>query len=60
VRLPQRFAPALRQGTPCVVGRIEKGYCLLDLRCVLPADDHVLHRAINEAAACEGVDACTS
>ena len=36
--LPETFAVALRCGEPCVVGRVEGGRCLLDLRCV-PADD---------------------
>jgi len=36
--LPESFAAALRSGEPCVVGRVEDGRCLLDLRCV-PADD---------------------
>jgi L-seryl-tRNA(Ser) seleniumtransferase len=33
------WAAALRAGDPCVVGRVEKGRCLLDLRCVRPEDD---------------------
>jgi L-seryl-tRNA(Ser) seleniumtransferase len=36
--LPESFVAALRSGEPCVVGRVEDGRCLLDLRCV-PADD---------------------
>jgi L-seryl-tRNA(Ser) seleniumtransferase len=35
--LPERYAAALRSGEPCIVGRIEDGRCLLDLRCI-PAD----------------------
>jgi L-seryl-tRNA(Ser) seleniumtransferase len=35
--LPERYAQPLRQGTPPVVGRLERGRLLLDLRCV-PAD----------------------
>jgi L-seryl-tRNA(Ser) seleniumtransferase len=34
------FAGSLRGGDPCVVGRIEDGRCLIDLRCV-PADRDV-------------------
>jgi L-seryl-tRNA(Ser) seleniumtransferase len=35
--LPQEYAAPLRLGAPCVVGRVERGRLLLDLRCV-PAD----------------------
>lgn len=35
--VPQRFADRLRTGRPAVVGRIDQGRCLLDLRTV-PAD----------------------
>ena len=50
VRLPAHLAPALRQGDPCVVARIEKGHCLLDLRCI-PADaDLRLQAAVLTAA----------
>ena len=37
VSLPAAYAVALRRGDPCVVGRVERDRCLLDLRCV-PAD----------------------
>jgi L-seryl-tRNA(Ser) seleniumtransferase len=37
VSLPPDCAVALRRGDPCVVGRVERDRCLLDLRCV-PAD----------------------
>jgi L-seryl-tRNA(Ser) seleniumtransferase len=37
-RTADAWARALRTGDPCVVGRVERGRCLLDLRCV-PADD---------------------
>ena len=33
------IAAALRTGDPSVVARIEHGRCLIDLRCVDPADD---------------------
>ena len=46
VALPERYAPALRVGDPCVVGRLEGGACLLDLRCIDPASDEVLVRAV--------------
>jgi L-seryl-tRNA(Ser) seleniumtransferase len=44
VRLPDDrpaddWARALRTGDPCVVGRVERGRCLLDLRCLPAADD---------------------
>ena len=38
VALPEAYAGARRGGRPAVVGRVERGRCLLDLRCV-PADD---------------------
>jgi L-seryl-tRNA(Ser) seleniumtransferase len=37
VALPERDAEPLRLGDPAVVARVERGRCLLDLRCV-PAD----------------------
>jgi L-seryl-tRNA(Ser) seleniumtransferase len=37
VSLPEHYAVPLRTGTPAVVARVERGRCLLDLRCV-PAD----------------------
>ncbi|HVC03896.1 MAG TPA: L-seryl-tRNA(Sec) selenium transferase [Candidatus Acidoferrales bacterium] len=46
VSLPESYAEPLRLGDPAVVGRIEHGRCLLDLRCV-PADaDPVLISAV--------------
>src|SRR4051794_2799083 len=38
VALPVSYAERLRLGDPCIVGRVERDRCLLDLRCV-PADD---------------------
>ncbi|MFT7834624.1 L-seryl-tRNA(Sec) selenium transferase [Saccharothrix sp. BKS2] len=46
VSLPERYAPALRGGRPPVVGRVERGRCLLDLRTVDPADDDRLREAV--------------
>jgi L-seryl-tRNA(Ser) seleniumtransferase len=46
VALPERFAPALRTGDPAVLGRLEHGRCLLDLRAVDPGDDEVVARAV--------------
>ncbi len=37
VSLPERYAPLLRAGRPPVLGRVEHGRCLLDLR-ALPAE----------------------
>ncbi|MGQ0841938.1 L-seryl-tRNA(Sec) selenium transferase [Actinokineospora sp.] len=46
VSLPERFATPLRTGTIPVVGRIEHGRYLLDLRSVDPADDEDVIRAV--------------
>ena len=51
VALPERYAAALRACDPPVLGRVEHGRCLLDLR-ALPADaDAVLTTAV---LACSG------
>ena len=42
VSLPEPCAQPLRTGTPAVVGRLENGRCLLDLRTVAPEDDEAL------------------
>ncbi|HLH45990.1 MAG TPA: L-seryl-tRNA(Sec) selenium transferase, partial [Acidimicrobiales bacterium] len=43
VALPPRYAALLRRGDPCVVGRVERDRCLLDLRAVPPeADDEIV------------------
>jgi L-seryl-tRNA(Ser) seleniumtransferase len=48
---PLRDGPAVRRGeVPAVVGRLEKGRLLLDLRSVDPADDDTLVAAILTAA----------
>jgi len=46
VALPVSYAERLRRGDPCVVGRVERGRCLLDLRCVPEADDGALAAAV--------------
>jgi len=46
VALPQRYAEALRRGNPAIVGRLERGRCLIDLRCVPDSADAVVSRAI--------------
>ncbi len=43
VSLPESYAAALRTGNPPVVGRVERGRCLLDLRTIdVEADDRLL------------------
>ncbi|KUI11455.1 L-selenocysteinyl-tRNA(Sec) synthase [Mycolicibacterium acapulense] len=46
VSLPESYAAPLRTGTPAVVGRLEGGRCLLDLRTVPPDDDGLLAEAV--------------
>ncbi|KUH84588.1 L-seryl-tRNA(Sec) selenium transferase [Mycobacterium sp. IS-1556] len=46
VSLPESYAAPLRTGTPAVVGRLEAGRCLLDLRTVAPDDDGLLAEAV--------------
>jgi len=46
VSLPESYAELLRLGDPPIVGRIERGRCLLDLRCVPPDADPDLIRAV--------------
>jgi L-seryl-tRNA(Ser) seleniumtransferase len=46
VSLPESYAVALRTGTPPVVGRLEAGRCLLDLRTVAPEEDELLLAAV--------------
>ncbi|BBX63916.1 L-seryl-tRNA(Sec) selenium transferase [Mycobacterium saskatchewanense] len=46
VSLPAPYAVALRAGNPPVVGRLEAGRCLLDLRTVPPEDDELLAEAV--------------
>jgi L-seryl-tRNA(Ser) seleniumtransferase len=49
--LPERLAAPLRGGDPPVVGRVERGRLLLDLRCVPPDRDAMLAAAVRRAAA---------
>jgi L-seryl-tRNA(Ser) seleniumtransferase len=46
ISLPEDCAAALRTGAPAVVGRIEGGRCVLDLRTVAPEEDELLVRAV--------------
>ncbi|MFB7596842.1 L-seryl-tRNA(Sec) selenium transferase [Streptomyces sp. NPDC056160] len=48
--LPERYAAALRTGPLPVVGRVEAGRCLLDLRAVPAEDDERLAGAVRRAA----------
>jgi L-seryl-tRNA(Ser) seleniumtransferase len=50
VELPPAFAEALRRGRPAVVARVERGRCLLDLRCVDEDDDDRVAAAVLAAA----------
>jgi L-seryl-tRNA(Ser) seleniumtransferase len=58
VSLPESFAAALRAATPPVLGRLEHGRCLLDLRAVAPEQDTALRDAVLATARRSG--ACTS
>ena len=49
--LPPEYAAPLRRGSPPVVGRVEHGRLLLDLRCVPESLDESLFAAIRHAAA---------
>ncbi|MBW0102494.1 L-seryl-tRNA(Sec) selenium transferase [Pseudonocardia sp. KRD291] len=50
VSLPEAFAAVLRAGDPAVLGRLEHGRCLLDLRAVAPGDDDALAAAVRRTA----------
>ncbi|GIE94542.1 L-seryl-tRNA(Sec) selenium transferase [Paractinoplanes rishiriensis] len=49
--LPEPYAEPLRTGAPAVLGRVDRGRLLLDLRCVPPAADDDLIAAIRAVAA---------
>jgi L-seryl-tRNA(Ser) seleniumtransferase len=44
--LPLRYAAPLRRGAPPILGRVEKGRLLLDLRCVSAAQDEAIAVAV--------------
>jgi L-seryl-tRNA(Ser) seleniumtransferase len=46
---PDRLAAHLRDGDPPVIGRIEDGAVILDLRCVPPENDELLFQSILRA-----------
>ncbi|MYW15936.1 hypothetical protein GT039_10080, partial [Streptomyces sp. SID2955] len=48
--LPEPYAAVLRTGHDPVVGRLEAGRCLLDLRAVPPEDDDRLADAVRTAS----------
>ncbi|MEU6754727.1 L-seryl-tRNA(Sec) selenium transferase, partial [Spirillospora sp. NPDC046719] len=49
VSLPEPYAARLRRGSPAVMGRVEDGRCLLDLRAVHPDEDDAVARAVVSA-----------
>jgi L-seryl-tRNA(Ser) seleniumtransferase len=49
VGLPIRYSESLRRCATPVVGRVESGRCLLDLRSVAPGDDDLVVRAVLDA-----------
>ncbi|MDQ1739831.1 MAG: L-seryl-tRNA(Ser) seleniumtransferase [Pseudonocardiales bacterium] len=51
VALPERYAQALRATEPAVIGRLERGRCLLDLRCIEEAEEAALIAAVRSVAA---------
>ena len=50
IALSEQYAVTLRTGAPAVVGRIEDGRCLLDLRTVAPEDDAALLEAVRSCS----------
>ncbi|MCV7070842.1 hypothetical protein H7H73_10785, partial [Mycobacterium rufum] len=60
ISLPEHYAAALRTGARAVVGRIEDGRCLLDLRTVAPGDDAALLEAVRACASLSAEPTCTS
>jgi L-seryl-tRNA(Ser) seleniumtransferase len=51
VTLPEACAERLRRGEPGVVARVERGRCLVDLRCIPPDRDGDVERAVLAALA---------
>jgi len=56
VSLPEACAERLRGGEPGVVARVDRGRCLVDLRCVPPDRDGDVERAVLAALADEITD----
>jgi L-seryl-tRNA(Ser) seleniumtransferase len=46
VALPERYAALLRSRTQPVLARVERGQCLVDLRCIPETSDEVVAEAI--------------
>jgi L-seryl-tRNA(Ser) seleniumtransferase len=57
ISLPEWFAEALRRGEPAVLGRVERGRCLLDLRALDESDDEALLAAVAAVGAAPAVPA---
>ena len=49
VALPEAVAAVLRSGDPAVLARVERGRCLVDLRCIDERDDALVGRAVLSA-----------
>jgi L-seryl-tRNA(Ser) seleniumtransferase len=46
VSLPERYAEALRLGRPAVLARLDRGRCLVDLRCIPAEQEDALVEAV--------------
>jgi L-seryl-tRNA(Ser) seleniumtransferase len=55
VELPEDLARPLRTGDPAVLGRVERGALLLDMRTVAPDDDEAVAKAVLAAAGARDV-----
>jgi L-seryl-tRNA(Ser) seleniumtransferase len=55
VALPEAYSALLRSQPHPVLARVERGQCLVDLRCVPPGQDDEVVRAIGRAADSRGV-----
>ncbi len=51
---PDALAAALRRGQPPIIGRVERGRVVLDLRTVPPAHDDLIADAVTTALAAQG------
>ena len=49
IALPEDCAARLRAASPAVIGRLDRGRCLLDLRCVEAADEPALVAVVRSA-----------
>jgi L-seryl-tRNA(Ser) seleniumtransferase len=54
VALPERYAALLRQLPHPVLARVERGRCLVDLRCIPPNDDAFVATAIIQTSEQQG------